>query len=117
MGMGGKANCLCLRGIWETPKPRYREETKPVVELPGTTFVPKIPLAMPVVGARYGGTENRGAERQARRLTCAERHERVSRGVSVPRCVFGHLWAEAFWGLALMGIVLLLVPVFLALSH
>ena len=32
VGMGGKANCLCLRGIWETPKPRYREETKPVVE-------------------------------------------------------------------------------------
>jgi hypothetical protein len=31
--MGGKANCLCLRGIWETPKPRYREETKPVVEV------------------------------------------------------------------------------------
>jgi hypothetical protein len=31
VGMGGKANCLCLRGIWETPKPRYREETKPVV--------------------------------------------------------------------------------------
>jgi hypothetical protein len=44
--MGGKANCLCLRGIWETPKPRYREETKPVVKLPGTTFVPKIPPAM-----------------------------------------------------------------------
>ena len=40
MGMGGKANCLCLRGIWETPKPRYREETKPVVKLPGTTFIP-----------------------------------------------------------------------------
>jgi len=38
--MGGKANCLCLRGIWETPKPRYREETKPVVKLPGTTFAP-----------------------------------------------------------------------------
>ncbi len=31
--MGGKANCLCLRGIWETPKPRYREETKPVVKV------------------------------------------------------------------------------------
>jgi hypothetical protein len=43
--MGGKANCLCLRGIWETPKPRYREETKPVVKFPGTTFVPR---------ARYG---------------------------------------------------------------
>jgi hypothetical protein len=49
--MGGKANCLCLRGIWETPKPRYREETKPVVKLPGTTFVPKIALATLVVGA------------------------------------------------------------------
>ena len=44
VGMGGKANCLCLRGIWETPKPRYREETKPVVKLPGTTFVPRIDL-------------------------------------------------------------------------
>ena len=42
VGMGGKANCLCLRGIWETPKPRYREETKPVAKLPGTIFVPKI---------------------------------------------------------------------------
>ena len=41
VGMGGKANCLCLRGIWETPKPRYREETKPVVKLPGTTFCAK----------------------------------------------------------------------------
>ena len=50
--MGGKANCLCLWGIWETPKPRYREETKPVVELPGTTFVPKIALATLVVAAR-----------------------------------------------------------------
>src|SRR5262249_30685040 len=45
VGTGGKANCLCLRGIWETPKPRYREETKPVVELPGTTFVPRITFA------------------------------------------------------------------------
>ena len=33
VSMGGKANCLCLRGIWETPKPRYREETKPVVKV------------------------------------------------------------------------------------
>jgi hypothetical protein len=33
VGMGGKANCLCLRGIWETPKPRYREETKPVADV------------------------------------------------------------------------------------
>jgi hypothetical protein len=40
--MGGKANCLCLRGIWETPKPRYREETKPVVEgCLGPLSVPK----------------------------------------------------------------------------
>jgi hypothetical protein len=31
--MGGKANCLCSRGIWETPKPRYRKETKPVREV------------------------------------------------------------------------------------
>src|SRR4026208_98207 len=45
VSMGGKANCLCLRGIWETPKPRYREETKPVLKLPGTTFMPS---------ARYG---------------------------------------------------------------
>jgi len=37
---GGKANCLCLRGIWGSPKRRYREETKPVVKLPGTTFIP-----------------------------------------------------------------------------
>ena len=36
--MGGKRNCLCLRGTWGSPKPRYREETKPVVRLPGTTF-------------------------------------------------------------------------------
>jgi hypothetical protein len=36
---GGKANCLCSRGIWESPKRRYREETKPVVELPGTTII------------------------------------------------------------------------------
>ena len=90
MGMGGKANCLCLRGIWETPKPRYREETKPVVKLPGTTFRAKDPACH----ARSWGEKprhgNRGAERQARRLTCAERHERVSRGVSAPRCVFGH---------------------------
>ena len=31
--MGGKRNCLFLRGTWESPKPRYREETKPVVEV------------------------------------------------------------------------------------
>ena len=30
MGTGGTRNCLCLRGTWEPPKPRYREETKPV---------------------------------------------------------------------------------------
>lgn len=28
-----------------------------------------------------------------------------------------HLWAEALWGLALMGTLLLLVPVIAALSH
>jgi hypothetical protein len=90
VGMGGKANCLCLRGIWETPKPRYREETKPVERLPGTTFRAKDP-ARP--RSRRGGVITRhgdcGAEGRARRLTCAERHERVSRGVSAPRCVFG----------------------------
>lgn len=32
-GTGGKANYLCSWGIWETPKPRYREETKPVREV------------------------------------------------------------------------------------
>ena len=76
MGMGGKANCLCLRGIWETPKPRYREETKPVVELPGTTFVPEIHpvrIARTEVSAWRG---DRGAEGRARRLTRAERHGR-----------------------------------------
>jgi hypothetical protein len=91
VGMGGKANCLCLRGIWETPKPRYREETKPVVKLPGTTFVPKIPLTTPGRGGEIHQHGDRGAERRARRLTCAERHERVSRGVPAPRCVFDHL--------------------------
>ena len=46
MGMGGKANCLCLRGIWETPKPRYREETKPVVQVAWDHFhVTKRPRA------------------------------------------------------------------------
>ncbi len=97
VGMGGKANCLCLRGIWETPKPRYREETKPVVKLPGTTFVPKIPFATPGRGGEIPRHGDRGAERQARRLTCAERHERVSRGVSAPRCVFGHLRGLCEW--------------------
>src|SRR5712691_7686220 len=38
VGMGGKRNCLCLRGTWGTPKPRYHEETKPVERLPGATF-------------------------------------------------------------------------------
>ena len=88
--MGGKANCLCLRGIWETPKPRYREETKPVVELPGTTFVPEIhPVRIAYGGERMART--RGAEGRARRLTRAERHGRVPRGVSAPWCVFGRL--------------------------
>jgi hypothetical protein len=59
--MGGKANCLCLRGIWETPKPRYREETKPVVKLPGTTFRAKDPACHARSwGARYRGTETAG---------------------------------------------------------
>src|ERR1043166_5408598 len=40
-GTGGKANCLCLWGIWETPKPRYREETKPVSEVAWGHFVPE----------------------------------------------------------------------------
>jgi hypothetical protein len=88
VGMGGKANCLCLRGIWETPKPRYREETKPVVRsCLGPLFVPKIPLATPGRGGVMPRHGDRGAEGRARRLTCAERHGRVSRGVSAPRCV------------------------------
>jgi hypothetical protein len=50
--MGGKANCLCLRGIWETPKPRYREETKPVVEVAWDHFRAKDPARHArVVGA------------------------------------------------------------------
>src|SRR5947209_3018482 len=84
VGMGGKANCLCLRGIWETPKPRYREETKPVVKLPGTTFRAKDPACHARSWGRIPRHGDRGAERQARRLTCAERHERVSRGVLGP---------------------------------
>ena len=47
-------------------------------------------LPRPVVGGEISRHGARGAERQARRLTCAERHERVSRGVSASRCVFGH---------------------------
>ena len=39
--MGGKRNYLCLWGTWEPPKPRYHQETKPVVELPGATFMPR----------------------------------------------------------------------------
>ncbi len=91
MGTGGKANCLCLRGIWETPKPRYREETKPVARLPGTTFVPKIHPARPCRGDVVRGTETAGLRAERGDSTCAERHERVSRGVSAPWCVFGHL--------------------------
>jgi hypothetical protein len=52
--------------------------------------VPKISVATPGRGGEISRHGDRGAERQARRLTCAERHERVSRGVSAPRCVFGH---------------------------
>ena len=57
----------------------------------GPLSVPKIPpatLALWGVITQHG---DRGAEGRARRLTCAERHERVTRGVSAPRCVFGHL--------------------------
>jgi hypothetical protein len=82
--MGGKANCLCLRGIWETPKPRYREETKPVVKLPGTTFVPKIPLATPGRGARYRGTETAGPSAK-RGDSLAPRGTSEFREVSRPR--------------------------------
>jgi hypothetical protein len=84
VGMGGKANCLCLRGIWETPKPRYREETKPVVKLPGTTFVPKIPLATPGRGARYRGTETAGPSAK-RGDSLAPRGTSEFREVSRPR--------------------------------
>ncbi len=84
-GMGGKANCLCLRGIWETPKPRYREETKPVVKLPGTTFsCQRFRLPRPVVVARYRGTETAGPSAK-RGDSLAPRGTSEFREVSRPR--------------------------------
>jgi hypothetical protein len=82
VGTGGKANCLCLRGIWETPKPRYREETKPVVKLPGTTFVPKIPLATPGRGGR-----DTAARRPRGRAPSEETHLRREARASFARCL------------------------------
>lgn len=85
VGMGGKANCLCLRGIWETPKPRYREETKPVVELPGTTFRAKDPACHARSwGARYRGTETAGPSAK-RGDSLAPRGTSEFREVSRPR--------------------------------
>jgi hypothetical protein len=80
--MGGKANCLCLRGIWETPKPRYREETKPVVKLPGTTFVPKIPLATPGRGGR-----DTAARKPRGRAPSEETHLRREARASFAKCL------------------------------
>jgi hypothetical protein len=65
--------------------------------LPGTTFCAKDPLATLGRGGRDTRHGDRGAERRARRLTCAERHERVSRGVSAPRHVFDHFAICAEW--------------------
>ena len=85
VGMGGKANCLCLRGIWETPKPRYREETKPVVKLPGTTFRAKDPACHARSwGARYRGTETAGPSAE-RGDSLAPRGMSEFREVSRPR--------------------------------
>ena len=85
VGMGGKANCLCLRGIWETPKPRYREETKPVVKLPGTTFRAKDPACHARSwGARYRGTETAGPSAK-RGDSLAPRGTSEFREVSRPR--------------------------------
>jgi hypothetical protein len=75
VGMGGKANCLCLRGIWGSPKPRYREETKPVVTVAWDHFRARIRLAPSgAVGGRR--CEDLGAEGRARILTGAERRGR-----------------------------------------
>jgi hypothetical protein len=63
--MGGKANCLCPRGIWEAPKPRYREETKPAVGVAWDHFLA-------------------GLRSRARRLIRAERCGEF-RGVPRPR--------------------------------
>ena len=86
MGTGGKANCLCLRGIWETPKPRYREETKPVVELPGTTFLCRRDRARHarVVEAWSPGTEAAGLSAE-RGDSLAPRGTSEFREVSRPR--------------------------------
>jgi hypothetical protein len=61
--MGGKANCLCLRGIWETPKPRYREETKPVMQVAwghffATPDVGRRSAAQPFAGISFLGSRN-----------------------------------------------------------
>jgi len=84
VGMGGKANCLCLRGIWETPKPRYREETKPVAKLPGTTFVPKISVATPGRGGEISRHGDRGPSAK-RGDSLAPRGTSEFREVSRPR--------------------------------
>ena len=79
--MGGKANCLCLRGIWETPKPRYREETKPVVKLPGTTFRAKDSACH----ARSWGRDT-AARRPRGRAPSEETHLRREARASFARC-------------------------------
>ena len=80
--MGGKANCLCLRGIWETPKPRYREETKPVVKLPGTTFRAKDPACR----ARSWGRDT-AARRPRGQAPSEETHLRREARASFARCL------------------------------
>jgi hypothetical protein len=82
VGMGGKANCLCLRGIWETPKSRYREETKPVVKLPGTTFRAKDPACH----ARSWGRDT-AARRPRGRAPSEETHLRREARASFARCL------------------------------
>ena len=82
VGMGGKANCLCLRGIWETPKPRYREETKPVVKLPGTTFRAKDPACH----ARSWGRDT-AARRPRGQAPSEETHLRREARASYARCL------------------------------
>jgi hypothetical protein len=92
VGMGGKANCLCLRGIWETPKPRYREETKPVVKLPGTTFVPKVPLATPGRGGRdTAARKPRSRAPSEETHLCRAARASFARRLGTAVCVFGHL--------------------------
>jgi hypothetical protein len=60
--MGGKANCLCSRGIWETPKPRYREETKPVRKVAWGHFRATFGLGTPRACHRQTWRAERGAE-------------------------------------------------------